>query len=414
MAALNPLTRELVFKIVFYGPGLGGKTTTLQTIHARTKPEFRGKMVSLATPTDRTLYFDFLPLRLPKVRNLSVRLQLFTVPGQVYFTATRKLVLTGADGIVFVADSQNARMDANQESLDDLNGNLAEHGRSLSQTPHAFQWNKRDLADVATVEELDRRFNLFAAPATGTVATSGEGVFDALDKITQLVLENYKAQMPRGGGSVPLLDAEDSGLEVAVRGLAESPLPRPLPAPVARTPEPPSARPPDSRPLPAAPPVQPERAPSSPGMPAVVASPLPPSPSRPDLTAASVSAEPIAVRGVSFAALWPEGERADVRAAETELVRGSWGPAVLRCDVVVARTLAAAASLAGGAAEAPRDPALVAVLLGIDGPAYLRFRQLVRAARSLRPIQEDQALGAYHFALDVRRARMAMESESRD
>ncbi len=407
MAALNPLTRELVFKIVFYGPGLGGKTTTLQTIHARTKPEFRGKMVSLATPTDRTLYFDFLPLRLPKVRNLSVRLQLFTVPGQVYFTATRKLVLTGSDGIVFVADSQNARMDANQESLDDLNGNLAEHGRSLSQTPHAFQWNKRDLADVATVEELDRRFNLFAAPATGTVATSGEGVFDALDKITQLVLENYKAQMPRGGGGVPMLDAEDSGLEVAVRGLAESPLPRPLPAPVARTPEPPSARAPESRPLPAAPPVHApqaqDRPPSAPAMAAV--SPVPPSQPRPEVTA-----EPIAVRGVSFANLWPEGERADVRAAETELVRGSWGPAILRCDVVVARTLAAAASLAGGAAEAPRDPAVVAMLLGIDGPAYLRFRQLVRAARSLRPVAEEEALGAYHFALDVRRARMQLEA----
>jgi signal recognition particle receptor subunit beta len=395
MAALNPLTRELVFKIVFYGPGLGGKTTTLQTIHARTKPEFRGKMVSLATPTDRTLYFDFLPLRLPKVRNLSVRLQLFTVPGQVYFTATRKLVLTGADGIVFVADSQNARMDANQESLDDLNGNLAEHGRSLSQTPHAFQWNKRDLADVATVEELDRRFNLFAAPATGTVATSGEGVFDALDKITQLVLENYKAQMPRGSGAMPMLDAEDSGLEVAVRGLAESPLPRPLPAPVERTPAPPSTRSPESRPLPAPPPVH-RDGPASTRAVADLGS-----------TPAVEPSEP-GGRGVSFVTLWPESERADVRAVEAELARGSWGAAVLRCDVVVARTLAAAASLAGGAAEAPRDPGLVAVLLGIEGPAYLRFRQLVRAARSLLPLDEADALRAYHFTLDVRRARAAL------
>src|ERR1035437_7615230 len=226
MAALNPLTRELVFKIVFYGPGLGGKTTTLQTIHARTKPEHRGKLVSLATPTDRTLYFDFLPLRLAKVRGLSVRLQLFTVPGQVYFTATRKLVLTGADGIVFVADSQAARQDADQESLDDLNAHLAEHGRSLSQTPHAFQWNKRDLEGPVAAEELDRRFNLFAAPATGTVATTGEGVFESLEKITSLVLEPYKAEMPRFGLPTSLVDAEDSGLEVAVRELAESPIPR--------------------------------------------------------------------------------------------------------------------------------------------------------------------------------------------
>src|SRR6266851_5328476 len=127
MPSLNRLKRELVFKIVFYGPGLGGKTTTLQFIHATTKPEHRGKMVSLATPTDRTLYFDFLPLRVPRVRGMSVRLQLFTVPGQVYYAATRKLVLSGADGIVFVADSQNGRLDMNKESLEDLHANLAEH-----------------------------------------------------------------------------------------------------------------------------------------------------------------------------------------------------------------------------------------------------------------------------------------------
>src|SRR5207244_11536862 len=130
MASLNPLTRELVFKIVFYGPGLGGNTTTLQFIHATTKPEHRGKMVSLATPTDRTLYFDFLPLRVPKIRGMSVRLQLFTVPGQVYYAATRKLVLSGADGIVFVADSQAGRIDINQESLDDLPSTLAPHNRT--------------------------------------------------------------------------------------------------------------------------------------------------------------------------------------------------------------------------------------------------------------------------------------------
>src|SRR5579864_6765297 len=146
MASLNPLTRELVFKIVFYGPGLGGKTTTLQFIHATTKPEHRGKMVSLATPTDRTLYFDFLPIRVPRVRGMAVRLQLFTVPGQVYYAATRKLVLSGADGIVFVADSQAGRAEVNQESLDDLHANLAEHQRALEDVPHTFHWNKRDLS----------------------------------------------------------------------------------------------------------------------------------------------------------------------------------------------------------------------------------------------------------------------------
>src|ERR1700679_690950 len=153
MASLNPLTREVVFKVVFYGPGLGGKTTTLQYIHAATKPEHRGKMVSLATPMDRTLYFDFLPLRLPRVRGMSVRLQLFTVPGQVYYAATRKLVLTGADGIVFVADSPLGREDATQESPEDLVTNLAEHNRGLASLPHTFHWNKRDLEDVTPIEE---------------------------------------------------------------------------------------------------------------------------------------------------------------------------------------------------------------------------------------------------------------------
>ena len=124
MASVNPLSRELVFKIVYYGPGLGGKTTTLEHIHATAKPEHRGKLVSLATPVDRTLYFDFLPVRLPPVRGMHIRLQLFTVPGQVYFNATRKLVLTGADGVVFVGDSQIVRADANLESLENLRENL--------------------------------------------------------------------------------------------------------------------------------------------------------------------------------------------------------------------------------------------------------------------------------------------------
>jgi signal recognition particle receptor subunit beta len=192
MASVNPHTRELVFKLVFYGPGLGGKTTTLQYIHATARPEHRGKMVSLATPTDRTLYFDFLPLRMPKVRGMHVRLQLFTVPGQVYYAATRKLVLSGADGVVFVADSQASRADVNQEALDDLHSNLAEHNRELSLVPHTFHWNKRDLSDAMSTDELERRFNKFDAPSLGTVATTGEGVFEGLERITRLAMRKYE------------------------------------------------------------------------------------------------------------------------------------------------------------------------------------------------------------------------------
>src|SRR5258706_2323841 len=154
MASVNALTRELVFKIVYYGPGLSGKTTTLQHIHATVRPEHKGKMVSLATPVDRTLYFDFLPIRIPHVRGLGVRLQLFTVPGQVHYNATRKLVLTGADGVVMVFDSQRARIDANLETLEDLNDNLNAHGKTLSEMPHVIQYNKRDLYDVTPIEEL--------------------------------------------------------------------------------------------------------------------------------------------------------------------------------------------------------------------------------------------------------------------
>src|SRR5580700_8291208 len=203
MASLNPLTREVVFKVVFYGPGLGGKTTTLQYIHAATKPEHRGKMVSLATPMDRTLYFDFLPLRIPRVRGMSVRLQLFTVPGQVYYGATRKLVLTGADGVVFVADSQIGREDANKESLEDLITNLADHNRALVSVPHTFHWNKRDIGDVVPIEDLDRTFNPHGAPSLGTVATRGAGVFEGLERIMRLVMRAYEAELPKSDGSPP-------------------------------------------------------------------------------------------------------------------------------------------------------------------------------------------------------------------
>ncbi len=199
MASINRLKRELLFKVVFYGPGLGGKTTTLQHIHAATKPENRGNMLSLATDTDRTLYFDYLPVKLLRVGDVVVKLQLYTVPGQVYYAATRKLVLSGADGVVFVADTQSARLDSNLESLDDLNANLAEQGRKLSALPHVFQWNKRDLPDLVPLDELDRRLNLFGAPSRPTIATTGHGVFDVLESVTRLVVEAYRAELPMTG-----------------------------------------------------------------------------------------------------------------------------------------------------------------------------------------------------------------------
>src|SRR5688572_19425582 len=141
LSSVNLHTREIAIKVVYYGPGIGGKTSSLQFIHRALTPDSRGQLVSLATGADRTLYFDFLPIKLPKVRGFSVRVQLYTVPGQVHYNSTRKLVLTGADGVVFVADSQETRLSANQESLADLTDNLRDQGLSIDKVPLVFQWN---------------------------------------------------------------------------------------------------------------------------------------------------------------------------------------------------------------------------------------------------------------------------------
>ena len=192
MASFSSATRELVLKLVYYGPGLGGKTTTLKALHSSVRAEHRGKMISLATPVDRTLYFDFLPVRLPSIGDMQLRLQLFTVPGQVYFNATRKLVLTGADGIVFVADSQPARMDANTESLNNLRDNLVELGRTFETVPIVLAYNKRDLPGVLSIDEMDRELNSAGFPSLATAATSGAGVFETLDVVVRVALDDLR------------------------------------------------------------------------------------------------------------------------------------------------------------------------------------------------------------------------------
>jgi signal recognition particle receptor subunit beta len=419
VASLNPLTQELVFKLVFYGPGLGGKTTTLQYIHQETAPEKRGKLVSLATPTDRTLYFDFLPIRLQKVRNMTVRLQLFTVPGQVYYSATRKLVLTGADGIVFVADSQSGRLDANQESLEDLNANLAEHGRALSQMPHMFQWNKRDLEDVVPEEELDRRFNLFSAPSAGTVATRGDGVFDCLETITRLTMEAYRSELPNRREIIMLLDDETSGIADAIRGLAEDPTAgaRPHAANMAETKMPQQME--DSLPAlsagsrttaePAHAIAHAATVAAAHAAAAVVEGPRPVG--RPVNRAQEPAGNhlvptvsPSSSSGIAFslAELWPESERESVRKCEHLLAARDVLGAIMACDVLLTRVLAGAAGLAG-AADAPRDPGLVCLLLGLEGKRYVRFRALVRAARQSDDVSYRDALDCFAFLVEARR-----------
>ncbi|MDD5307133.1 MAG: ADP-ribosylation factor-like protein [Deltaproteobacteria bacterium] len=192
MSFINYSSREINCKIVYYGPGLCGKTTNLQYIYNRTNPDAKGKMISLATETERTLFFDFLPLSLGEIRGFRTRFHLYTVPGQVFYDASRKLILKGVDGVVFVADSQVDRVEANLESLENLRYNLQEQGYNLDRIPYVIQYNKRDLPSVASVEELRSLLNDQMVPEFEAVAPKGAGVFDTLKAVAKLVLTELK------------------------------------------------------------------------------------------------------------------------------------------------------------------------------------------------------------------------------
>jgi mutual gliding-motility protein MglA len=185
---INYVAREINCKIVYYGPGLGGKTTNLQYIYEVTNPENKGKMISLATETERTLFFDFLPIDLGQVKGFRTRFHLYTVPGQVFYDASRKLILRGVDGVVFVADSQEERMDANRESLGNLSDNLKEHGYDLLKIPYALQLNKRDLPSAMPVEEMKKVLLVKGEPTFEAVATRGVGVLETLKVVARQVL----------------------------------------------------------------------------------------------------------------------------------------------------------------------------------------------------------------------------------
>jgi signal recognition particle receptor subunit beta len=223
MSMINYAAREINCKIVYYGPGLGGKTTNLEHIHGRVAPEARGKLISLATETERTLFFDFLPVDLGEIRGFRTRFHLYTVPGQVYYNASRKLILKGVDGVVFVADSQVDRAEANQESMQNLYDNMAEHGYDLTRLPFVVQYNKRDLPNAAPIDELEAMLNpgwevaepsrfrpqpnpsrpgtmlverlpsgewWERVPSYEAVASTGDGVFDTLKAVAKLVIKS--------------------------------------------------------------------------------------------------------------------------------------------------------------------------------------------------------------------------------
>lgn len=396
MASLNTAARELVLKIVYYGPGLGGKTTSLQALHDASPPERRGKLVSLATPVDRTLYFDFLPLRLPPVRGLAVRLQLFTVPGQVYFNATRRLVLSGADGIVFVADSQADRIDSNLESLENLRENLAEHGRELATLPHAFAYNKRDLPELLSVDELDRQLNSHRAPSFGTTATEGEGVEGCLASITELVLHAYEKQLPEPAApqemSVPAESPQvsvstDDDVETSAvtrRATVDDVL-----SSIGRT----------------------EFVADVSRIEQSLVESVPPSSVesvagtawREELERIERESDRPPPTGLSFSPLFAPNERALIEQIEQSIAHGAFADALGMCDAAITRLLSSVAAIIGNDGTPPSayDPALP-LLLGLDGRRFLAFRALARRARQIGDVGIRDALESFAFVLEAR------------
>jgi signal recognition particle receptor subunit beta len=189
MSMINYASREINCKIVYYGTGLGGKTTNLEYVYSRVNPDAKGKMISLATETERTLFFDFLPIDLGEVKGFKTRFHLYTVPGQVYYNASRKLILKGVDGVIFVADSQRERMEANIEAMHNLYENLDSYGYDLTKIPFAVQYNKRDLSNAMDTEELRSQLNPGGVPDFEGVAIEGKGVFETLGAVSKLVVQ---------------------------------------------------------------------------------------------------------------------------------------------------------------------------------------------------------------------------------
>lgn len=195
MSFLNYSTREINFKIVYYGPGLSGKTTNIKYIYEKIKSENKGKLVSLATETERTLFFDFFPLDLGQIKGYKVKFHLYTVPGQIYYSSSRKLILKGVDGLVFVADSQRERFEANIESLEDMFENLREYKLDFEKMPYVLQLNKRDLPNITPADEMISVLRKKDEPVAEAIATKGDGVIDTLKQISRLVMIDVKRKL---------------------------------------------------------------------------------------------------------------------------------------------------------------------------------------------------------------------------
>jgi signal recognition particle receptor subunit beta len=377
VSILNPLAREISAKIVYYGPGLSGKTTSLHAIYAAVRPERRGELVSLATETDRTIFFDFLPLHIERVQGMGVRFQLYTVPGQVFYGATRKLVLTGADGVVFVADSQPDCRDSNLESFESLRTNIAELGIDLEDFPIVFQYNKRDLENAVPLRELSAMLNFLGAPEYGTCATTGEGVLAALKDISKLVIKSLTLQQPAvrrrivdgdsreppepEGGivhsvyTISQAMADQGEISNALQQMTAQP-----------TPAPPS-------PLPSSDPSRTNGAISAPRTNGMTGAPPAPR--------------------LTFARLWPEERAAAVHEVEILIAAGEHAAAVRASTVLLAELLESLPGPSGGAGTK-------AALLGLDGREYLRVCRLATMPPEL--LVENDALLALHVLVAAR------------
>jgi len=242
MVQINFALKEVNCKIVFYGQGMSGKTTNLEIIHQKAPEENKGELTSISTDGDRTLFFDFMPLDLGTVAGMRTKFQLYTVPGQVYYNSTRKLVLQGADGVIFIADSDADKLAENIESYENLIENMTEYGKDIRELPHVIQYNKRDHPNAMSVEDLDKQFNRFGVPTFEAVAVTGEGVFPTLKVLAGMVLE-----------SIDKMDSRRRAARPAQRSAAEAPTPqsavRPAPAGAPAPASSPAGRPAAGRPV---------------------------------------------------------------------------------------------------------------------------------------------------------------------
>lgn len=406
VSVINPLAREISAKIVFYGPGLSGKTTSLQFIHDNLKVGHKGDLISLATEGDRTLYFDFLPIQLGRIRDLNLRLQLYTVPGQVFYGATRQLVLDGADGVVFVADSQNSAQERNVESLRDLENNLVRMGTRLSEIPLVIQYNKRDLPDCDSVEKLRTLLNPHQAPDYPTCASTGEGVLEALKTITRLVMVRLSKQ----GAADNLFPSlrrpltPPTSLRPGISEVKEfqtqvSHALNTLDEPVLRNAQPEVPHP-EIPPLPQAPsltdfgqsyrpPAQILQTPEDDEESLSEPTPAPDSHDRVQKNNAPTIQAP-ATSPLSFAALWDND--AEIVRIEEDIAGGYFAEAVYRATGEVSKVLD---NLLGS--HGPETSATRAQLLGLDGHEYLELRRL--GSRPASTITQHDALFALYVLI---------------